>query len=195
MTSDLGVEDIPSRQPDLLKMLDGAVMTRMVRYSLSPPEEVVAERGIPASAVFSLTEGPVLLWIDSGTVVGAASQESLISVTLWIEEGNGGTRDILTDETLYAIDAADPTYSDDYWRGLLGRRVKVASLIIRDADDPRRGEPREAGVVLAFEGGAELILAHGLHNDSGEFAVLRREQIAPNVAARMREIPIEAVDR
>jgi hypothetical protein len=192
---DLGVEDIPSRRPDLLKMLDGAVITRMVRYSLSPPPQVVAKRRLPESKVFSLTEGPLLLWLDSGNVIGAAGQPSQISVTLWLELGDGVEGELMSDNDVYPVEVSDPRYSDEYLLGLLGRRVRVASLIIRDADDPSYGEPREAGVVLAFEGGGELILAHGLHNNLDNFAVLRREQIAPQVAARMREIPIEAVPR
>jgi hypothetical protein len=195
MSSDLNVEDIPSRRGDLLKMLDGAVITRMVRYSITPPEEVVAERGIPESKVFSLTEGPLLLWLDSGNVIGVASQPSQISVTLWLEQGDGVEGDLISDEGVYPIEATDPRYSDEHLRGLLGRHLGIASLIIRDADDPSYDQPREAGVVLVFDGGGELILGHGLHNGSDDFAVLRRDQILPKVAARMREIPIEAVPR
>jgi hypothetical protein len=174
----LDVEARPMLRRNLLKMLDGAVITRMVRYSLCPPEERVAKYGLHSSQVFSLTEGPLLLWLDSGKVIGWASQSSQRTVTLWLEQG-----ELPAARDLHPIDAADPRYSDEYMCWLLGRRVRVASFIVCDPD-------AEAGVVLAFAGGGELIIAHNLHHP-GDFAVLRRSQIAPEVAARMREVPID----
>lgn len=65
---------------------------------------------IEADEVFSLTAGPLLLYLDSGFVIGSASDPSRNSVTIWIEKdehGNISDEPVELDAELYPIDARD----------------------------------------------------------------------------------------
>jgi len=48
--------------------------------------------------------------------------------------------------------------------------------------------PCEAGVVLHFDNGGELILSHGLHDDSDVFSVIARDQIRPSLLPQLSEV-------
>src|SRR5262245_33053369 len=138
VSQDLNEEDVPSRRCELLKLIEGARIVRLVRFSLDPPDEATRDLGVPESEVFSRTSGPLLLWLESGAVIGASSQPSLISVTLWLEQAAGGAPgDIQGDDELYAVDAADPRYSDEHIGRLVGRRVRAVHVIVREARDAR----------------------------------------------------------
>jgi hypothetical protein len=139
---------------------------------------------------FSLTAGPLLITLDSGWVIGAASQPSSMSVTLWLErEGHGrGAGRTLDDPDLYPIEADDPRLSTPEMAALLRRRIESLTLLRREAVKAKwEALPREVGLVLHVEGGGELILGHGLHDQSDDFAVLLRRQILPALLPQLQE--------
>jgi hypothetical protein len=186
-------EDVPSRKLDLLRSLEGAKVASLVRYSWWPAEEAARELAIPRSSVFSLTGGPLLVKLDSGTVIGAASQPSTASVTIWLErdqEGNDRSGfGINEDDELTAIDAGDPVYSDESIRTLPGRRVISVHIVKRRPPNTLwQGLPCEVGILLAFESAGELLLSHGLHNSSDDFSVITRSQIDPSLKGELFEV-------
>lgn len=180
-------EDIPSRQQDLLKVVRGASVTRMTRYSWSPKQTAAIERAIRPELVFSRTAGPLLITLENGVVIGAASQPSLISVTLWRDEPPH-TR---CDPELDAIEADDPYFSEAGFARMLGKRVMAVGILTRDPENAKwEPLPREVGVVLMFENAPEAILAHGLHDNSDDFAVLMRNDVDPSLWPRLHEVQI-----
>jgi hypothetical protein len=177
-------EAIPSRRRPLLTALQAASIVRMTRYSWSPKATVALEDQIPSELVFSRTAGPLLVTLDSGIVIGAASQPSLASVTLWLEQSPRTS----SDPELYPIEADDPTYSEPGFANMLGKRVTWSAVLTRDADSVKTQDlPREAGVVLAFDGAPDLILSHGLHDDSDDFSVIMRDGVRSSLWSRLHE--------
>lgn len=177
-------EDIPSRHRDLLMSIRGASVVRLTRCSWSPKETVASDDNLAPTLVFSRTAGPLVITLDSGVVIGAASQPSLISVTLWRDEPPLTS----ADPELYPIEADDPAYSDPGFAQMLGKRVVEVAILTRDPDNARwEDRPREVGVRLTFDGAPELILSHGLHDNSDDFSVLLRKDVSPSLWPRLHE--------
>lgn len=192
-------EDVPSHRRDVLARIEGELVTALVRYSSLPPKDASEELGIPPSLVFSLTSGPLLVSVAPGWIVGFASQPSLASVTLWMEEGPAGVvgrHAVRTDTELHAVDARDPLYSNDAIGGLVGKRVTSISVLKRLPDSALFTDlPCEAGVLMRFEDGSELIASHGLHNDSDDFSVITRSEISAAVVKRLEELSLADIPR
>jgi len=187
-------EDIPSRRVPLLRALGGARAVAMTRCLWSPPEQLAPS--IEPCEAFSLGPGPFLLETDRDVVVGFASHPSRMSVTLWVERGsvNGMTGDCETlgATDLHPVDAMDGRFAPPAIANLVGQRITSVRFLKREMDD-NACLPREVGVVLGFEGGGELIAAHGLHDDSDDFAVLRRDQLRPSIVPQLRELTLDAL--
>ena len=180
-------EGIPSRHQDLLKSIRNATVVRMTRYSWSPKETVAVESDHRPDQVFSRTAGPLLITLQSGVVIGVASQPSLISVTLWLEEPSHTS----SDPELHAIEADDPQFSEPGFAQMLGKRVAAVAILTRDPENAKwESCPREAGVLLTFDGAPELILSHGLHDNSDDFSVLMRKDVNPSLWPRLHEVRI-----
>lgn len=90
---------------------------------------------------------------------------------------------------MFPIDAADALYSNNEMRSLIGKRIVLVKLLKREAGNALLAQtPREAGLVLEFENGVELILSHGLHDNSDDFAVIFRANILPSISKELQEI-------
>jgi hypothetical protein len=180
-------EDIPSRRQALLIAIQGEPVVRLTRYSWSPKEAVAREDGLRPELVFSRTAGPLVIVLESGLTIGAASQPSLISVTMWLDRPPRTS----TDPELHPIEADDPTFSESGFAQMLGKRVRTVTILKRDPENAKwEGRPREAGVVLGFDGAPELILSHGLHNNSDDFSVLMRKDVSSLLWTRLHEVRI-----
>jgi hypothetical protein len=176
-------EDIPSRHRDLLASMLGVRVLRLTRCSWSPKDEVARDDNLLPELVFARTAGPLLITLESGPVIGAASQPALISVTLWRDNPPY----TYADPELHPIEADDPAFSEAGFAQMLGKRVVAVSILTRDPENAKWADrPREAGVVLRFEDAPELVLSHGLHDNSDDFAVLMRKDISPSLWSRLR---------
>lgn len=60
-----------------------------------------------------------------------------------------------------------------------------------EEDDPFLGRPCESGLILGFGDGSELLLSHGLHDESDSFSVITPEQIDVGLVDRLRETPLD----
>lgn len=180
-------EAIPSRCPDLLASIRGGLVVRMTRYSWTPAETFALENDLRPELVFSRTAGPLLITLESGLVIGAASQPSLISVTLWLDQPPY----ISSDPELFAIEAADPKFSEPEFAQMLGKRVTAVAILTRDPENAKwEDRPREVGVSLMFDGAPDLILSHGLHDNSDDFSVLMRKDVSLSLSSRLHEARI-----
>jgi hypothetical protein len=177
--------DIPSRRKRLLRELVGARVTTLTRHLAHEiDEDEVRGR---ETGVFSLSYGPLWVATERGLTVSFGSDPALISVILG--------RQTTPLPRSHPIDARDERYVDPAIRALLGRRVDEVRVLRQDWEGKALSRPRQVGVVLRFEGGGELIPAHGLHNGSDDFVVLaRREQIDEAIAPTLQELPLDEID-
>jgi hypothetical protein len=184
---------LPSNNiPVLIKLKDSRI-SKMMRYSWWPSEESAVECEISLSSVFCLTAGPILFTLESGLVIGFGSQPELASTIVWIEETEDGKRDeeitTVNAPDLYPVEACDSTYSEETICQLIGKNIVAIKILQRDTDNSRiQGLPREYGVVLEFDNGSELVMSHGLHDNSDDFSVIFRNQIQQDIVKDLREM-------
>lgn len=198
-TNPLFISNIPSRQRELIGRLEGAAICRLCRYSWWPPAEAAATCNILQSLVFSYTAGPLLIDLDTGEIIGISSDPSNVSVTVWLEQDSAGERrknnSILDDNELVAIAACDPVYSTVEICGIVGQRICSIDVILRQPDNEKwKGRPCEAGIRIIVEDGRELILSHGLHDDSDDFSVILKSQIDPRLWPFLRFVPFKELN-
>jgi len=197
----MGVEDpsvkgaIPSRHLEILRSLIGVGITDVTRYSWCPPEQAGYEYGVSSRDVFSLTAGPVAFTFDSGLILGVASDPSLNSVLLWVEKSAEGqlTRHepLSTDEELYPVSATDSTFASDFWRQLIGAKVNAVSILLRAPESARLAElPNEVGLCFDLGSGIKVVAAHGLHDDSDDFAIIPYQLIMDGIRSGIDEVVI-----
>ncbi|PSJ59038.1 hypothetical protein C7J99_31960 [Brevibacillus brevis] len=145
---------------------------------------------IAQDEVFSLTAGPLLLYFESGLVIGAASDPSRNSVILWVEKDDTGyikDESIENDTDLYPIDAEDKIYSSPYWGQIVGQNIKEINIIKRDPQNALFEElPNEVGLEIVMENDMKFILSHGLHDDSDDFSVLTTSQLEVDLIASLK---------
>lgn len=169
-------EYVPSQKKELLDRIKGEKLIKLTRFSWWEGSEAMEQCEIEADEVFSLTTGPLLLYLGSGLVVGAASDPSRNSVTLWVEKDEAGyisNEPIELDSDLYPIDAQDKIYSNSFWDQIIGHKIKEIDIYQCDPYNSLYIDlPNEVGVVITMENDKKFILSHGLHDDSDTFSVL-----------------------
>jgi len=157
----------------------------MTRHSWLPVPTAGDAQELAPELAFSRTAGPLLITLDSGAVIGAASQPSLISVTLWLDRLQRGS-----DTGLHMIEADDQHFSQARFARMLGKRVASIAILVRSPENVKwRDRPRQAGVILGLDGAADLVLSHGLHDDSDDFSVVTRDDVKPSLWPRLQEVP------
>ena len=190
--------DIPSNRSEILDSLKQLKILNLTRYSWERPDRAVLEYGIEAKEVFSLTAGCLMMSFDSGLVIGYSSQPSINSVIIWVEKNEvGETSEELAEEDneLYAVEATDAVYSNNFWARFVGQRISnitilkrsyntslLSNLIIFKGGYRYRSSryedlPNEIGLLFEVEDGSRFIASHGLHNDSDDFSVIQQSQI------------------
>lgn len=189
--------DIPSRFAGVLAAFIGHRIIGATRFSWWSPEEAKEECGVKERDVFSLTAGPVAISFDSGAILGIASEPSVNSVVVWMEQDEAGQsmRDepLSSDTDLYPILATDPTFADDFWRGVIGAKVAAISTLVRKSRSPRLAElPSEVGLCFLLDTGVKVVAAHGLHDDSDDFVIIPDHLILESIRADLQEVPIAA---
>lgn len=184
-----GKSSIPSDMINLFQLIKNKKLNKLIRYSWWENEEAMEHCEIEPDEVFSLTAGPLLLYFESGLVIGAASEPSRNSVVVWIEKDETGYMkydSIEQDTDLYPIDAVDNTYSNPYWIQIVGQHIKEISIIKRDPQNVLFEElPNEVGVEIVMENELKFILSHGLHNDSDDFSVIAPSQLEISIIANL----------
>ncbi len=181
---------VPSERRCLLSELLGQVLTGMIRYSWLPPAEAAKEYSVPEQELFGRTAGPLALIFESGLVVGVSSESSKNSVVVWVERvesGEGPVEPLDEDEELHEIRAADSTYSEPRWAVAVGSRVAKIVVFRRVSQNLLLSElSSEAALQIFLDNGENIVLGHGLHDDSDDFAVLHEEEILPTVVLTIR---------
>jgi hypothetical protein len=191
-------EDLPSRHLNLLSKIKHSEVSNSVRYSWAQPEEVAPRIEelfeAPASTVVCRTWGPVLITLKSGLIFGFGEQPSEGSVTLFVvktEDGQKKAEDsLLDDEDAYRIDASDPIYSEPFISELVGQEITSVSIIKQDDPGWSREVAGEAGIILGFENGTELVIARHFCDGIDDLAICPREEIYSDILDQLKEISL-----
>jgi len=134
--------------------------------------------------VFSLTSGPLFIEFDTDVCVGFASQPSICSVELWLEKDKENKRSELlsNDKELFPVYAEDDIYSEEYFGELIGSELLKYEIIKMESPNSLYWElPREVGIALYFSNQSMILISHGLHDNSDDFSVIKREQIDDSI--------------
>jgi hypothetical protein len=168
-------ENVPTSAQEVLDILKKSPILKAVRFSWWPAEDSAEECDIEDSEVFSFTEGPLLVYLESGEIVGVSSDESKNSVVIWLERDIGGNvheEDIENDDELFPISNDDKKYSKGVWGNVSGKKVKNIVLIKRSPQNLNYEElPNEVGLKITIDGGDELVLTHQLCAKASNFSV------------------------
>jgi hypothetical protein len=192
-------ENIPSQQIKLLSKMEKSVINRVVRCSWDSPEKVanqIAEYfDAPTTSVFRRAVGALLIFFESGLVLGFGDQDSKASITVWLERDEKGECNeefsVINDNELFFVEACDPIYSEESICQLVGKRIIKLSILKREPQNSLYvGLPCEAGLALRFENNSELILSHNLGESLDNFALLFRDKIDPEILDQLQEMPI-----
>lgn len=184
------LDKIPSNRLELLKRILGDKILRMTRYSSYEAQEAAEEieeiyAAEPAS-VFRRTIGALVITFASGLNLGFSSIDSIASVTLW-EAQHSEFEDDEEDE-FFPIDACDQNYSEKKVCQLVGNQVIEVSLLKREPQSALYvGLPCEAGLVLKFEAGLELIMSHKLSDNMDNFSIVFRDEIPSEILKTLQE--------
>lgn len=175
------IDTLPSEKISLLDDLIGSKVTKMTRYSWWNKEESAIKCEINNKDVFSLTTGPIEIGFNSNILLGISSDVKRSSVVLWVEKyGKNKCDDLMEEDSdLFPIQADDSKFSIDFFKSILGKTFIKYEIIKRETNNPLQWDhPREAGLVLFFSNGSQLILAHQLSKEvSDDFTVLKWEQV------------------
>ena len=152
--------------------------------------DAVEQREIPEEDVFSLTAGPVLMYFQSGLVIGSASDPAQNSVIIWVEKDDTGyttNESLENDPELYAISALDKQYSNSYWGRIVGQKIRMVNIIKCDPQNALLAEfPNKVGVEIVMDNREKFILSHGLHNNSDDFSVIPDSYIDRRLSESLR---------
>lgn len=174
---------IPSLRLGLLCAMLGCRITKMVRRSYWAPLEVLKLFHFKPSDLFSLTAGCLEISLDTGLICYVDSEPGLISVVV------GSSRNDCDDG--WPIEAGDDQFCRAEFRDVIGEPITRLSILRRDSENPRwESRPREVGVVIALENGPQVLLSHGLHNDSDDFSVLIPSQVELSLRPRLTEFEL-----
>ncbi|MCO7552698.1 hypothetical protein [Metapseudomonas otitidis] len=168
-------ESVPSLAQEVLRLIMGAPIRKVARFSWWSPEESAIECNLEDSEVFSYTEGPLLIYLESGEVVGMSSDEAKNSVVVWLEQDVNGN---LHEESLESNDEFFPVANDDgrfcggIWRDVSGKKVVEIFVVKCKARNVMYGDlPNEVGLRMILEDGGELFVCHKLFDRVSNFSV------------------------
>jgi hypothetical protein len=183
---------IPSDKTELLKAVKNTTLCKLIRFSWWESSVAMEKCGITQEDVFSLTAGPVLMYFESGLVLGAASDPAQNSVIVWLEKDNTGfvtDEPTETDAELFPISALDTHYSNPHWNKVVGQRINNIHIIKRDPQNALFAElQNEVGLEIVMDNGEKFILSHGLHDNSDDFSVIPKSYIDSSILDNLKSI-------
>jgi hypothetical protein len=193
---------LPTRNRDLVAALIGQQIVRLIHHADCSPAELLADpaysaRGVTASQLFSLADGPVLLQAHTTAACIGYSSE-LLSVTVQVPDD-----EMLSADWPVEIEAIDPTFSEPRFARMIGRTIIGAQVLQRTVDPDRLVEttetgmrvmaakildrPREGLLVLDLDGGGSLLFGADVLDAPNDFAVMTGEDLS-GPPSRHREL-------
>lgn len=184
----------PSLSREILGRFIGMRVARLVRYSWWKKENVSSECGVANEQAFSLTAGPLAVVFEDGSTLGVASDPSLNSVIVWVDRFGSETKmsPALDEDTeLFPIDSIDEIYAEPFWKHFKNTTLTDFSILKKKSMSAGERElPSELGLHFHFDGNEGFVAAHGLHNGSDDFSVLKEEQIGLATCGLLEELAL-----
>lgn len=184
----------PSLSCDIFGYFIGKRVAKLVRYSWWKKEDVSSECSIANEQAFSLTAGPLAVVFEDGSVLGVASDPSVNSVIVWLDRVDGQAKmapALDEDAELFPIDSIDEIYAEPFWKQFSNVTLVGLSILKRKLMSAGERElPSELGLCFRFDGNERFIAAHGLHNGSDDFAVLKDGQIELTTFEQLEELAL-----
>jgi len=186
---------IPSQSTGLLRSLLQQRIVSATRYSWWAPQEAQRRCALAPEAVFSLTLGPVAIELDSGLIIGMASDPAIRSVLVWVERNADGRRmkrqPLAGSLTLHPIAATDPVFADHFWRAVIGTRIETIAILSRRPTSVKMSAlPNEVGLCFWLSSGEKMVATHGLHDDSSGFSVISDTLIQHSLLPELNAAPL-----
>lgn len=184
------IPDVPSKCKELLASIIGDSVEDLVRYSWWKSAEDGAECGIlKESDFFARGPGPLLIKLKSGLNIGFSDDSSNNSLLVWMEAdglGNESPDPLAHGSDLNEIKVGDFKFSDETWMNLLNRMIIDVIILRQETTKPKYADlANEAGVVIVLEGGEHIVLSHGLHDNSDDFALIKLNDILPSISDQL----------
>ena len=191
-----GMSRIPSHFVSVLRALVGHRIIGVTRYGWWNPEDTEQACGVKGQDVFSLTAGPVVIEFDTGMALGIASEPSTNSVSVWVEKNEAGqsvrNEPLASDEELHPISATNVMFADQFWRHVIGSKVNEISILVRKLSNVKFAElPNEVGLCFSLDSGLKIVAAHGLHDDSDDFAIIPDKLILHSLRSELQELSLK----
>lgn len=190
-------EGTPSERITILRDIKGRKILRLVRCSTLSTEKAKRVYSISEADFFRFTSGPLVIIFEPYLAIGFASLPSKVSITLWIEKeiqkdsSNNYELLLFKDPDIYLIDSCDENLGDASVCTLVDHRIKDIKILKHHPQNTRlASRPCEVGLIFVLEDNRELILSHGLHDYSDDFAVINREDIQESFLREISEITV-----
>jgi hypothetical protein len=184
MTTPIKPENIPSKCLDLLDTMKGRKIVRLCRFTCWTLEEQLnfcQERGYGNNVLFSLSEGLLMIELDSGLIVVVASgQPRLNSLVIWVEKNESGeiAEDPLElDQDFLPIEAQDQEYSNSFWSGFINQKISDIEIFKCLPESVMYEDlPNEVGLIIEVESGEKLLLSYQTFEPpfDGDYIILFR---------------------
>jgi len=196
--------DILSQRLNILSRIKDRKIVKLVRFEIVPPAIGFNRCKYSPSKEFSHGNGPILMTLDSGLVVGIAYIIEKISLSLWIDrteagEPRKGARPIAEDPELFPIDSRDPIFSNSQTHLILGKKINKITLVKKEITDIKQSSyaykalylPKEIGLILELETEFELIFSRGLDGHTGGVDIIEKKEIYPPPYEAFHYIPLD----
>jgi hypothetical protein len=189
------VPDVPSHRKELLASIVGDSIQDLVRYSWWSSAEDGAECGIlKESDFFSLGPGPLLIKLKSGRSIGFSDDSSNNSLLVWMEadgHGNEVPNPLAQDSDLNEIKVNNSRFNAKTWTNLLNKTIFDVVILRQKTTEAKYADlANEAGVVIVLEGDEHVVLSHGLHDNSDDFALIKLNDILPSISEQLAALSL-----
>jgi hypothetical protein len=169
---------------DVLKAMINKKVVRVYKCSIDTYEEFesIGLYNIDREDFFQFASGAVLFKLESGDIIGFINDESKNSILVWLEQKNheliNPDYNIFEDEEYFVIPSNDRSYTNGRIKNLEGKKIFDIQVLKKEPESAKHeGLPNEVGLLIIFENGEELVLAHNLHPSPDSFSLVFKDQI------------------
>jgi len=189
----------PSEKIELLASLKGCTLVGIsaIIWNTDQIEKVMDYSNIAISDFFHLGSYAAVLTFSNNIAIGVCSAHENLAVYVWLERSIDNmikpNSILFHKDVLMVVSANNNMFAKEKFADIIGNTISGVKYYKRDymmmpwAKLNRRCEP---GIGLEFNNGKELILSQQFLTNGGEFEILFRNEIHPEVLLEIEEINI-----
>lgn len=184
------------------KIIDYSLLNKLIGKSLnniykiiwnsSPFEEIPSLYDIEFKEIFQKLDSPVLLQFTENIIVSFYPNVEAVSVDFNFENQDGISKLLHNSDVSLIISINNTFFSDKKFKDALYQKIVRVKLYKRTYQrigyQTRR---RDSGFGLEFQNGKEIIFSRDFLTGNGDFEILFKEEIHPDVLPELEEILIE----